>query len=158
MNDNLDHTWNDDPPPSPLRSRRRRWPWLLFVIVLGLSGAGIFYGWPEIASLVPAVGRETPAEQVAASDKDALPELLASQQKIEEDLAALTKSVADQQEQVKLVVDQLAALTSKVAALQPPLPPVPAPSPAPITAEQPPPPVAQIAPKPKKPLVRRSPP
>src|SRR6201996_5410987 len=152
MNDNLDHTWNDDPPPSPLRSRRRRWPWLLFVIVLGLSGAGIFYGWPEIVSLVPAVGRETPAEQVAASDKDALPELLASQQKIEEDLAALTKSVADQQEQVKLVVDQLAALTSKVAALQPPAPaPAPAAAPAPVTVEQPPTPLALATPKPKKP-------
>src|SRR6201992_1022049 len=152
MNDNLDHTWNDHPPTSPLRSRRRRWPWLLFVIVLGLSGGGIFYVWPEIVSLVPALAREPPAEQVAASDKDALPELLASQQKIEEDLAALTKSVADQQEQVKLVVDQLAALTSKVAALQPPPSPAPVSAPAPpVTAEQPPAPLALATPKPKKP-------
>jgi uncharacterized coiled-coil protein SlyX len=152
MNDNLDHTWNDHPPPSHLRSRRRRWPWLLFVIVLGLSGGGTLYAWPEITSLVPSVGRETPAEQVAASDKDALPELLASQQKIEEDLAALTKSVADQREQVKLVVDQLAALTSKVAALQPPAPaPVPAAAPAPVAVEQPPTPLALATPKPKKP-------
>jgi uncharacterized coiled-coil protein SlyX len=154
MNDNLDHTWNDHPPPSNLRSRRRHWPWLLFVIVLGLSGGGIFYAWPEIASLVPAVGRETPAEQVAANDKDALPELLASQQKIEEDLAALTKSVADQQEQVRSISDQLIALTSKVDALQRPASAVI--PPAPVVVEQPPPPVAQIAPKPKKPLVRRS--
>jgi uncharacterized coiled-coil protein SlyX len=100
------------------------------------------------------VGRETPAEQVAASDKDALPELLASQQKIEEDLAALTKSVADQQERVKVVVEQLAALTSKVAALQPPPPPVPASAPAPVTAEQPSAPLALATPKPKKPLRR----
>jgi uncharacterized coiled-coil protein SlyX len=90
-------------------------------------------------------------EQVAARDRDALPELLASQQKIEEDLAALTKSVAEQQEQARLVVDQLAALTSKVAALQPPAPaPAPAP-PAPVTAEQPPIPFAMATPKPKKP-------
>jgi hypothetical protein len=153
MNDNLDHTWNDHPPPSQLRSRRRRWPWLLLVIVLGLSGGGIFHAWPEIASLVPAVGRETPAEQVAASDKDALPELLASQQKIEEDIAALTKSVADQQEQVRTIVDQLVALTSKVDALQRPAPPPP---PAPVVAEQPPAPIARIAPKPKKPPLRPS--
>jgi hypothetical protein len=48
---------------------------------------------------------------MAASDREALPELLASEQKIEEDLAALTKSVADQQEQMKTIVDQLTALT-----------------------------------------------
>jgi hypothetical protein len=65
--------------------------------VLALSGSGVVYAWPEIASLVAAVGRETPAEQVTASDREALPELLASQQKIEEDLAAMTESVADQQ-------------------------------------------------------------
>lgn len=119
--------------------------------MLGLSGGGIFYACPEIASLVPSVGRETPAEQVAASDKDALPELLASQQKIEEDLAALTKSVADQQDQVKLVVDQLAALRSKVAALQTPPPPAPASAPASVTAEQPLTPIALATPKLKKP-------
>jgi hypothetical protein len=72
---------------------RRRWPRLLLVVVLALSGTGISYAWPEIASLIPSVGRETPAEQLAASDKEALPELLASQQKIEDDIAALTKSM-----------------------------------------------------------------
>lgn len=153
MNNDLEHRWNDNPPPSHLRSPRRRWPWLLLVVVLALSGTGIFYAWPEIASLIPSLGRETPDEQLAASDKEALPELLASQQKIEDDIAALTKSVADQQEQVKTIVDQLVALTSKVDALQRPAPPPP---PAPVVAEQPPAPIARIAPKPKKPPLRPS--
>jgi uncharacterized coiled-coil protein SlyX len=152
MNDNLDQAVVGHPPPPYLRSSRRRWPWLLLVALLAVSGGGIAYAWPEIAPLIPSVGRETPAEQFAASDKDALPELLASQQKIEEDLATLTKSVADQQEQVKLVVDQLAALTSKVAALQPPAPtPAPAAAPAQATVEQPPIPLALATPKAKKP-------
>jgi uncharacterized coiled-coil protein SlyX len=153
MNNDLDHTWNDNPPPSHLRSPRRRWPWLLLVVVLALSGTGIFYAWPEIASLIPSVGRETPAEQLAASDKEALPELLASQQKIEDDIAALTKSISDQQEQVRTIVDQLAVLTSKVDTLQRPAPPPP---PAPVIAEQPPVSIAPVAPKPKKPPLRPS--
>jgi uncharacterized coiled-coil protein SlyX len=152
MNNDLEHTWNDNPPPSHLRSPRRRWPWLLLVVVLALSGTGIFSAWPEIASLIPSVGRETPAEQLAASDKEALPELLASQQKIEDDIAALTKSIADQQEQVRTIVDQLAVLTSKVDTLQRPAPPPP----APVIAEQPPVSIAPVAPKPKKPPLRPS--
>jgi hypothetical protein len=98
MNNDLDQTWNDLPPPKHLRSARRRWAWLFLIVVLALSGGGVVYAWPEIATLVPALGRETPADQMAASDREALPEILASQQKMEEDLAALTKSVADQRE------------------------------------------------------------
>jgi uncharacterized coiled-coil protein SlyX len=148
MNDDLDQTWNDQSPAKHLRSARRRWPWILLIVVLALSGGGGVYAWPEIASLVPSLGHETPAEQINASDKEAMPELLASQQKIEEELAALTQSVADQQEQVKSIVDQLIALTSKVDALQRAAP-APTP-PTPVAAEQPRAPVAQTAPKPKK--------
>jgi hypothetical protein len=118
------------------------------MVMLALSGSGIFYAWPEITSLVPSVGRETPAEQVAASDRDVLPELLASQQKVEEHLTVLTKSVSDQQEQVMTVSNQLAALTSKVDALQRPAPP---PLPASVIAEQPAVSIAPAASKPKKP-------
>jgi hypothetical protein len=95
MNDNLDQTWEDQRPPVHLHSTRRRWQWFLLVVALVLSGSGVVYAWPEIASLVPAVGRETPTDQMAASDKDVLPELLATQQKMEEDFAALTKSAVD---------------------------------------------------------------
>jgi hypothetical protein len=148
MNSDLDQTWNDQPPPTHVRPARRRWPWLLLVVVLALSGSGVVYAWPEIASLVPAVGRETPADQ------GALPELLASQQKIEEDLVALTKSVADQQDQMKTIVDQLTALTTKADALQRPAPTPP--PPAPVAAEQPRASIAQTTPKPKKPPLRPS--
>jgi hypothetical protein len=83
-----------------------------------------------------------------------LPGLLASQQKIEEDLATLTKSVSDQQEQVKSIVDQLIALNSKVDALQRPAP-VPAP-PTPVAVDQPRPPVAHAAQKLRKRPLRPS--
>lgn len=64
--------------------------------------------------------------------------------------------MADQREQLRTVLDQLAALASKIDALQRPAVPVqipppmaaPAPSPAPI---------AQTAPKPKKPPAPRAP-
>jgi uncharacterized coiled-coil protein SlyX len=154
MNSDLDQTWNDQPPPTHVRPARRRWQWLLLVVVLALLGSGVVYAWPEIASLVPAVGRDTSADQMAASDKGALPALLASQQKIEEDLVALTKSVADQQDQMKTVVDQLTALTTKVDALQRPAPAPP--PPAPVAAEQPRASIAQTTPKPKKPSLRPS--
>jgi uncharacterized coiled-coil protein SlyX len=157
MNHDFDETWNDHLPPKPLRSARRRWPWLLLTVVLALSGSGVVYAWREIASLIPSLGHETPTEQMAASDKDALPDLLASQQKIEDDLAALTKLVTDQQEQVKTIVDQLAALTSKVDDLQRPAPPPPPPPlPAPVTADQPRASIAPTTTKPKKPLLRPS--
>jgi uncharacterized coiled-coil protein SlyX len=84
---------------------------------------------------------------MTANDKDALPDLLATQQKSEEDLAALGRAVADQQEQMKIIIDQLVALTSKVEALQraAPAPPPPA------AAEPPHAPIAQAAPRPRKP-------
>jgi uncharacterized coiled-coil protein SlyX len=154
MNSDLDQTWNDQPPSAHLHPARRRGPWVWFflAVVLALLGSGFVYAWPEIASLIPAVGREMPAEQVTASDKGALPELLASQQKIEEDLAALNKSITDQQDQMKTIVDQLAALTTKVDALQRVAPP-PA---APVAAEQPRASIAPTTPKPKKPTLRPS--
>ena len=87
---------------------------------------------------------------MAAGDKEALPDLLATQQKSEEDLAALGRAVADQQEQLKVIVDQLVALTSKVEALQRVTPPpVPPPVAAPARA-----PIAQAAPRPRQPPSR----
>jgi uncharacterized coiled-coil protein SlyX len=154
MNNNLDQTWDEQSPSKHLRPARRRWRWLLLVVVVALSGSGVVYAWPEIASLVPLLGHQTPPEQMTVGDKEAVPELLAGQQKIEEDLATLSKSVVDQQEQVRAIVDQLIALTSKVDALQRPAP-APTP-PAPIIAEQPRASIAQTTPKPKKPPLRPS--
>src|ERR1700727_90895 len=135
-------------PPSPLRATRRRWPWFLLCVILGLACAGGVYAWPEIATLLPTPGREASGGGMTAGDKEILPDLLATQQKSEEDLAALGRAVADQQEQLKIIIDQLVALTSNVEALQRA---APAPAPPPAAAEPPHAPIAQAAPRPRKP-------
>jgi uncharacterized coiled-coil protein SlyX len=151
MSNDSDQAWQGHSPLNPLPVRRRRWPWLLLFVVLALACAGGVYAWPEIATLVPALGHEGSAGAMTAGDKETVPDLLAAQQKSEEDLAALGRTVADQQEQLKTILDQLAALTSKVEALQRATP-APAPAPPPVAAA----PVAQAAPKPRKPPVRAS--
>ncbi|AUC97868.1 MULTISPECIES: hypothetical protein [Bradyrhizobium] len=156
MSNDSDQAWQGHSPSTPLATPRRRWPWvLLLLIVLGLAGAGAVYAWPEIAMVVPSLGREAAGKDTAAGDKEALPDLLASHQKVEADLATLGRAVADQQEQLKTIVDQLAALTSKVDALQRSAPAM-APA-APVAAEPQRPPVAQAAPKPRKPPAARAP-
>jgi uncharacterized coiled-coil protein SlyX len=133
---------------NPLSVTRRRWPWFLLCVMLSLACAAGVYAWPEIATLVPSLGHGASGGGMTATDKDALPDLLATQQKSEEDLAALRQAVADQQEQLKIIVDQLVALTSKVESLQRA---VPAPVPPPAAAEPPRAPIAQAAPRPRKP-------
>jgi uncharacterized coiled-coil protein SlyX len=129
---------------------RRRWPWLLLCVILGVTCAAGVYAWPQIATLVPSLGHQASGGGTPANDKDALPDLLATQQKSEEDLAALSRAVADQQEQLKTIVEQLVALTSKVEALQRAAP-ASAPTPPPVAAEPPHAPVAQAAPRPRRP-------
>ena len=91
---------------SPAR-HPRRWPWLLLFVILALACATGVYAWPEIATLVPPLGHEASGGGMTAGDQETLPDLLASQQKGEEDFAALGRAVADQQEQLKTMVDQL---------------------------------------------------
>ncbi|WP_426437549.1 hypothetical protein [Bradyrhizobium genosp. P] len=148
MSNDSDHAWQGHSPLTPLPAPRRRWPWILLLVVLVLAGAGGVYAWPLIGPLVPSLGHEASSGKVADDDKEALPDLLATQQKLGEDVAALGRSVADQQEQLKTVIDQLAALTSKVDALQRP---APAPIQPPIATEPPRAPVAQAAPRPRPP-------
>ncbi|MGY4472864.1 hypothetical protein [Bradyrhizobium sp. USDA 3364] len=148
-----DQAWQRHSPSSPVPAARRRWPWFLLILILACAGAGGVYAWPQIQPLVTSLGNAAPGDDAAASDKAALPDLLATQQKLEDDIGALNKSVADQQEQLKTVVDQLAALTSKVDALQRPAP-APVPPPTAAAAEPPHAPVAQAAPKPRRPPVR----
>ncbi|WP_083742403.1 hypothetical protein [Bradyrhizobium mercantei] len=153
MTNDSDQAWQRHSPSSPVPAARRRWPWFLLVIILACAGAGGVYAWPQIEPLVTSLGNAAPADKAAAGDKEAMPDLLATQQKLEDDIGALGKSVADQQEQLKSIVDQLAALTSKVDAMQRPAP-APVPPPAVATADQPQAPVAHAAPKPRKPPVR----
>jgi uncharacterized coiled-coil protein SlyX len=149
MSNDSDLTLQGHSPLNPLPANRRRWPWLLLFVILALACAGGVYAWPEIATLVPALGHEASGGAIAAGDKETLPDLLATQQKDEEDLAALGRTVTDQQALLKTITDQLAALTSKLDALQRAAP-APAPFPPPVAAA----PVAQAAPKPRKPPVR----
>jgi uncharacterized coiled-coil protein SlyX len=146
MSDNSDVTLQDNSPINPLPPTRSRWLWLLLCVILALVCAGGVYAWPAIATLVPALGQST-GGGIATADQGALPDILATQQKSEEDLAALGRAVADQQEQLKTIVDQLVALTSKVDALQRAIAaPVPPSAAAPAR-----PPVARAAPRPRKP-------
>ncbi|KWV61246.1 hypothetical protein AS156_00060 [Bradyrhizobium macuxiense] len=140
MSNDSDQTWHREAPSGPLPRDRRRWPWFLLIVILAIAGAGGVFAWPQIAQLVPSLGREAPGGELPPDDKETLPDLLAAQQKAEEDLAALRQAIADQQEQLKSVVDQLTALTSKLDALQRPAP-VP-----PVAAEPPRAPIAQAAP------------
>jgi hypothetical protein len=126
---------------------RRRWPWFLLLVILALACAAGVYAWPEIATLVPSLAHEESAGGMTANDKQVLPDILASQQKSEEDLAALGQAVSDQHEQLKIIVDQLLALTSKVEALQRAAPPA-----LPAAATEPPrAPITLAVPRPRKP-------
>ena len=98
MTNDSDQAWHGHAPTRPLPATRRRWPWfLLILVILALAGAGGVYAWPQIAPLVPSLGNVAAGDK-AASDKEALPDLLAAQQKLEDDVGALGKSVSDQQE------------------------------------------------------------
>jgi uncharacterized coiled-coil protein SlyX len=137
-------------PINPPRATRRRWPLFLLCVILGVACAAGVYAWPEIAKLGPSLGHGAPGGAMTANDKEVLPDLLATQQKSEEDLAALRQTVAEQQEKLKIIVDQLVALTSKVEALQRAAP-VAVPVTPPAAAEPPRAPIAQAASRPRKP-------
>lgn len=153
---------NEDPPPL-VPARRRRWPLaLLFSVVLALA-AGTFL-WMNIDQLSQYVGHAAPDDKPVSGDQAMMTDLLAAQQKASEDLAALDRTVADQQEQLKTILNQLAGLTAQIDALKsaaaPPLPPPPLASaqpPAPPRVAPPPlasaqaPAAPRAVPNPKKP-------
>jgi hypothetical protein len=144
-----------DDPPNLLRPRRRRWPLFLFLLV-ALAGAGGVFAWTDMTPLIQSFTRET-SDGTDPGDKAAMPDPLASQQKTAEDVEALSKSVSDQQERLKTVIDQIAVLSAKVDALQQAPAATAAPVPQQTTAPQPPSPrTAHAAPKPKKPEAPRA--
>jgi hypothetical protein len=150
MSNDSDQNWQGNSPLSPLPATRRRWPWFLLIMILALAYAG-FYAWPEIMALVPNLGQERSSEGMTTGDKEALQDLLATQRKSEADLAALGRAVADQQEQLKIIVDQLLGLTSKLDALQRAAPAAVTPVSAAAAARAP---IVQTAPRPRKPPSR----
>ncbi|MDH6262969.1 hypothetical protein [Bradyrhizobium sp. BR13661] len=162
MNSESPPSWPVVEPPPFLPAPRRRWPLALFVaVVLALAGAGACYVWLNPGLLTPSAGREAGDANASANDSAVMTDLLAAQQKAADDLAAIEKTVADQQEQLKAIVGQLATLNSKIDALKGPAPQAPAApslSPGP-TASMPsasvppvaPAPAARVVPKQKKP-------
>ena len=144
MTNELDEKWPGEDRPVALR-RPRRAPWIVALLVgLAMAGAGGAFLWMNMDKLVQLASRDASDSADASSgDKAMLTDLLATQQKTGEDLDTLKAAVEDQQAQLKSIVDQLAALTSKVETLQ--APPAPPPPPAPVAA--PPTAHAQLAPK-----------
>jgi len=134
MTDGIDEKWDGEERPIALQ-RRRRAPWIAALLVgLAMAGAGGAFLWLNMDKLVQLTSRDaSDSADAATGDKAMLTDLLATQQKTSEDLDTLKAAVEDQQGQLKSIMDQLAALTSKVDALQappaaaPPPPPVPAP-------------------------------
>jgi uncharacterized coiled-coil protein SlyX len=142
MSDGLDEKWDGEERPVALQ-RRRRAPWIVALLVgLAMVGAGGAFLWMNMDKLVQLGSRDaSDSADPASGDKAMLTDLLATQQKTSEDLDTLKAAVEDQQGQLKSIMDQLAALTSKVDALQTPATPPPPPVPAPPSAR------AQLAPK-----------
>jgi len=133
MTDGFDEKWDGENRPVALQ-RRRRVPWIAALLVgLAMAGAGGAFLWMNTDKLVQLTSRDaSDSADATSADKAMLTDLLATQQKTTEDLDTLKAAVEDQQGQLKSIADQLAALTSKVDALQapaaaPPPPPVPAP-------------------------------
>jgi uncharacterized coiled-coil protein SlyX len=143
MSEEFDEKWDGEDRPVALR-RRRRAPWIAALLVgLAMAGAGGAFLWMNMDKLVQLTSRDaSDSADAASADKAMLTDLLATQQKTTEDLDTLKAAVEDQQGQLKSIADQLAALTSKVDALQAPAAaPPPPPAPAPPAAR------AQLAPK-----------
>jgi uncharacterized coiled-coil protein SlyX len=132
MTDGIDEKWDGEERPVALQ-RRRRAPWIAALLVgLVMAGAGGAFLWLNMDKLVQLASRDaSDSTDAATGDKAMLTDLLATQQKTGEDLDALKATVEDQQGQLKSIMDQLAALTSKLDAQQAPPasappPPVPA--------------------------------
>lgn len=133
MSEGFDEKWDGENRPVALQ-RRRRAPWIAALLVgLVMAGAGGAFLWMNMDKLVQLTSRDaSDSADATSADKAMLTDLLATQQKTTEDLDTLKAAVEDQQGQLKSIADQLAALTSKVDALQAPAaaappPPVPAP-------------------------------
>jgi uncharacterized coiled-coil protein SlyX len=143
MSEGFDEKWDGENRPVALQ-RRRRAPWIAALLVgLVMAGAGGAFLWVNVDKLVQLTSRDaSDSADATSADKAMLTDLLATQQKTTEDLDTLKAAVEDQQGQLKSIADQLAALTSKLDALQAPAAvPQPAPVPAPPGAR------AQLAPK-----------
>lgn len=141
MMDVIDQANGSELPPV-LQKSSRCLPWVFgFVAVFfGLCVGGAFY-WPHIDRMIEAsAAREVvPMPALSPEDKAALSELRSGQQEVSEEISALSRNIDAQQADLKRMLDQIAALTSRIESLQN----IAAPLPADIR-----PPAAQAASKP----------
>jgi uncharacterized coiled-coil protein SlyX len=137
MTHESDEDWDGEDRPVSLQ-RRRRAPIVLALLAgLTLAGIGAAFLWMNMDSVAARLlsrGETSESAEPASGDKAMLTDMLATQQKTGEDLESLKGEVAEQQEQLKTIVDQLAALTSRLEEMRngtaaPPQPPAAAPEP-----------------------------
>jgi uncharacterized coiled-coil protein SlyX len=126
------------------------------VVALALAGAAASYAWLNPGLFGQLAGREAGDADSKANDSAVVTDLLAAQQKTADDLAAMDRTIADQQEQLKALVSQLATLNSKIEALKSPAPPAPV-APSPLMAPAVAMPSASVAPVAPAPAVRVAP-
>ncbi|UVO35742.1 hypothetical protein KUL72_30910 [Bradyrhizobium arachidis] len=142
MNTESSLNWPNPEPQAFVPTARRRWPLVLIVIlVLFLAGVAGFYAWLNPGLFIQSAGRETTEVDTGSSDKAVMTDLLAAQQKTSDDVAAIDRAIADQQEQLKAIVEQLANLSSKIDDMKSPAPQAPlapsVPSPMPTVGAPP---------------------
>jgi hypothetical protein len=108
---------------------------LFVLVVLALVGAGGAYAWLNPGLFGQSGGPEAADTDAKGDDKAVITDLLAAQQKTTDDLAAIDKTLADQQEQLRAITGQIVNLTAKIDALASPRPQAPvAPAPFPTPA------------------------
>lgn len=166
MSPESSQNWPAVESPPYLPAPRRRWPLVLFaILVLALAAAGGAYVWLNPGLFGQSTSGEPAGADARADDKAVITDLLAAQQKTTDDLAAIDKALADQQEQLRAITGQIANLSSKIDALagprtQAPVAPAPFPTPSAALPSSPtvaapaapaPAPRARTAARPKKP-------
>ncbi|MCK1466611.1 putative coiled-coil protein SlyX [Bradyrhizobium sp. GM22.5] len=120
MMDVIDQANGSELPPV-LQTSSKRLPWVVgFVaIFIGLCVGGPFYR-PHIDRMIEAlVAHEVvPMPALSPEDKAALSEIRSGQQQVSEEISALNRNIDAQQADLKRMLDQIAALTSRIESLQ----------------------------------------
>lgn len=107
--------------PSDARSRPLL-PWLALALV-AIFAVGVAFWLNQKIDAVQAAGaprqesRATEAQQAITAMKQAIAEIQTSQQKLEEQMGQLQRTVAANQGERKLLSDQLSALSTRVDTL-----------------------------------------
>ncbi|WP_247767230.1 hypothetical protein [Bradyrhizobium sp. 172] len=120
MMDVIDQANGSELPPV-LQTSSKRLPWVVgFVAIFtGLCVGGPFYR-PHIDRMIEAlVAHEVvPMPALSPEDKATLSEIRSGQQQVSEEISALNRNIDAQQADLKRMLDQIAALTSRIESLQ----------------------------------------